>query len=134
VAAVYVEWIVCRAIIGLSGRPNLDVRHDLVRVFGLDKYKRCWWAELQGLPNARRLPEVVANWHAVTLAFDARDRLVHGRDRYTQRMAGPHVEALLSAVADICAYARECGVDINRRLPQRRRRKVAAEPKENPNG
>jgi hypothetical protein len=38
-------------------------------------------------------------------------------------MARPEVESLLDAVTDVCAYCRKHGVDINRRLPQRRQRR-----------
>lgn len=65
-----------------------------VSVYGLEKYKAFWRAELGHLAGAQLLTEVVTDWHAVTEAFDARNRLVHGRDRYTRKMATPHVEAL----------------------------------------
>ena len=95
---------------------------DLARVYGLDKYKNFWWCELKHLAATGRLTEVVTRWHAVTEAFGARNRLVHGRDRYTRKMATPHVEALLKAVSEIHAYCLTQGVDINQRLPVRRRR------------
>lgn len=122
VAAAYFEWIVCCSILGLSHRPNADVRTDLVRVYGLDKYKDFWQGELDHLDGAKRLTEVVADWHGVTKAFDARNRLVHGRDRHTRKMATPHVEALLAAVSEIHEYCLAHGVNINQRLPIRRRR------------
>jgi hypothetical protein len=109
----------------LSRRPNLDVRQDLVRVYGLEKYKAFWWAELQHLDGAQRLTEVVTDWHAVTEAFDARNRLVHGRDRYTRKMAKPHVEVLLTTVSEIHEYCFSHGVNINNRLRVRRRRPEA---------
>jgi hypothetical protein len=105
VAATYFEWTVSRAVIGLSRRSNLELRHDLGRVFGVDRYKEFWWAELKHLTDARRLPEVVKDWKATINAFEARNRLVHGRDRYTRNMAAPKVEALLEAVSDVHAYS-----------------------------
>jgi hypothetical protein len=125
VAAAYFEWTVSRVILALSRRPNLDVRQDLVRVYGLEKYKAFWGAELRHLAGAQRLTEVVTNWHAVTEAFDARNRLVHGRDRYTRKMATPHVEALLTTVSEIHEYCLSHGANINRRLRVRRRRREA---------
>lgn len=120
IAAVYFEWAICRALIGLSKRPNKQLREDLKDYHGLEAYKDLWRDELQHLDGAQRLPEVVSDWQAVKSAFNARNVLVHGRDRYTPKMATPHVETLLAAVADICAFTVENGVDINQRLPQRR--------------
>ena len=123
VSAVYFEWTLCRAIVGLSKRPNKEVRADLVTKHGLGAYKDFWRDELAHLPTALSLPRAVRDWHAVTKAFEARNVLVHGRDRYTPNMADPHVECLLSAVSDIIAYCLENGLNVNRRLPQRRTKK-----------
>ena len=123
VAAVYFEWTLCRALVGLSQRPNLEVRKDLERIHGLAAYKDIWRRELAHDPDALTLPRIVKNWHHVTEAFDARNLLVHGRDRYTQNMARPGIDALLAGVRDLCAYAASRGVNINQRLPQRRRKR-----------
>jgi hypothetical protein len=120
VAAVYFEWAICRAVIGLSKRPNKELREKLRDYYSLPAYKDLWRDELEHLPDRKRLPQAVSNWHEVTVAFDARNRLVHGRDRYTPNMAKPLVESLLAAVADISAYCLFRGLDINKRLPQRR--------------
>jgi hypothetical protein len=126
VSATYFEWSVCRAIIGLSARPNAEVRAALANTYGLDRYKEVWWHETQHLPNALRLPQLVADWQATKEAFNVRGALVHGRDRYTPNMASPHVEALLNSVADVNRYALEHGVDIGKRLPMRRRKARAS--------
>ena len=120
-AASYFEWIVCRTILGLSQRPNTEIREALGAVYGLDKYKAFWWKELQYLPDARRLPEVVSNWSAIVQSFQARNVLVHGRDRFTRNMASPKIESLLVGVADVSSYAAQCGMDINTRLRIRKR-------------
>jgi hypothetical protein len=125
VAAAYFEWTLCRVILALSRRPNADVRRDLVQVYGLDKYKDFWQAELQHLAGSQRLSEVVTDWYAVTEAFHARNRLIHGRDRYTRKMAAPKVEALLTAVSEIYEYCLSHGVNINQRLRVRRRKHSA---------
>jgi len=122
VAAAYFEWTVCRGILALSRRPNADVRADLARVYGLEKYKSFWQGELKHLGGATRLTEIVTDWHGITEAFDARNRLIHGRDRHTRKMAAPHVEVLLTAVSEIHEYCGLHGVNINRRMPVRRRR------------
>jgi hypothetical protein len=121
VSAAYFEWTVCRAVIALSRRPNAEVRESLVSVYGLDGYKDLWKKELAHLPGAKRLPEVVGDWHGVTDAFKARNRLVHGRTRYTRNMGTPALETLISAVSGIMAYCHSHGIDINRRLPVRKK-------------
>ena len=127
VAAVYVEWTMSRAIVGLSRRPNQEVRALLERTYGLDRYRKLWNAEMQHLHDARGLPDLIRDWNAVRLAFAARNVLVHGKDRYTPNMAKPHVDALIAAVSDICAYSLNNGVDINQRLPMRRVKHVPPE-------
>jgi len=124
VAAVYFEWATCRAIIGLSRCPNVEIREMLAETYGLGRYKDLWRDELGHLPDAQPLSKVVSDWSSVTDAFKARNLLVHGRDRYTQNMAAPKVESLLAAVSDICAYSLKHGLDINKRLPQRRRKRM----------
>jgi hypothetical protein len=123
VAAVYFEWTLCRAIVGLSQKPNLDVRKDLERSYGLAAYKDVWKRETAHWPDAKTLPQLVKDWQEVGKAFDARNKLIHGRDRYTQNMVRPGIDAILSAVREICAYSASRGVDLNVRLPQRRRKK-----------
>lgn len=125
VAAVYFEWTLCRAIIALSKRSNLEVRKDLEQTFGLKKYKELWCKEIAHLSDAKPLPEVVNDWHGITKAFDARNILVHGKDRYTQNMVRPGIDAIFKGVRDICDYTLSHGLDINKRLPQRRQKKVA---------
>lgn len=127
VSSVYFEWTICRAIVGLSKRPNKEVRRDLERIFGLDKYKDFWRDELGHLPNAQTLPLVVKDWQGIKAAFDARNVLVHGRDRYTPKMAAPKAESLLGGVSDICAFCLKHGLDINKRLPQRRQKREGKE-------
>ena len=121
VAAVYFEWIICRAIIGLSRRPNRQVRDDLISVYGLKAYKDQWKTDTSHLENFLTLPQLIRDWHGVTKAFDARNLLVHGKDRYTRNMATPKVDLLLNGVHDIYAYCLKHGLDINKRLPVRKK-------------
>lgn len=123
VAGVYFEWTLCRAIVGLSQRPNRDVRKDLEGTYGLDRYKDMWRKETAHRPNAKTLPEIVKDWQGIKIAFHARNKLVHGRDRYTQKMVRPGIDAIFAGVRDLCTYCANSGVDINQRLPQRRRKK-----------
>jgi hypothetical protein len=124
VSSVYFEWTMCRAIVGLSLRPNKEVRKDLERIYGLAFYKEFWRKELGHLSGAHTLPLVVKDWNGITTAFDARNVLVHGRNRYTPNMAAPKVESLLAGVSDVCDFSLKHGLDINKRLPQRRQKRV----------
>jgi hypothetical protein len=123
VAVVYFEWTLCRAIVGLSHRPNREVRKDLEKSYGLDAYKDIWSKETTHLGDAKSLPEIIKDWYVITEAFKGRNRLVHGRDHYTQNMVRPGIDAILAAVRDLCFYSESRGVDVNKRLPQRRRKK-----------
>jgi hypothetical protein len=125
VAAAYFEWTVSRALVALSDRPNRDVREALAGAYGLDRYKDLWRSEQRNLPGAQTLPKLVKDWNGVTNAFVERNRLVHGRDRHTRNMARPHVEVLLSAVADIYQYAEVHGVNLRERLPIRKKIRTA---------
>ncbi len=121
IAAVHFEWTICRAVLFLSPRPNREIRKELTVVYGLGKYKDFWRMEIVSLRGGHSLPSIVGDWKAVTDAFKARDRLVHGRDRYTRNMAAPHVEALLKAAAEIREYCKRVGVDFQARLPIRKK-------------
>ncbi len=126
VAAVHFEWTVFRAVIFLSPRPNRDIRQDFRWVHGLKQYKDIWREEVVKLCNGRTLPTVVGDWNAVIAAFEARNLLAHGRDRYTRNMATPHVEGLLSAAADVRGYCSQMGIDFQSRLPVRKKMRGGA--------
>ena len=121
VAVVYFEWTVFRAILFISKRPNNEIRKDLAGVYGLSHYKDSWRNELKHLKELQNLPQIVTNWKAVTDAFESRNRLVHGRDRFTRNMALPHVGAILKATAEIREYCLQHGYDLERRMPVRRK-------------
>jgi len=122
VAAAYFEWTVSRAIMFLSITPNVELHEKLRKTYGLEKYKDLWKVELSDRAKHRRLPEVVVRWKEVTDAFDARGRLVHGRDRYTKNMAKPVIETLLAACSDVRKYCESHGCDLTDRVPVRRRK------------
>lgn len=75
-----------------------------------------------------RSNKAVRDWLSVMKAFDARNRLVvHGRDRYTAKMAAPHIEALLKATGELREFSRSRGCDVGKRLPIRRKAPVASQ-------
>jgi hypothetical protein len=123
IAAVYFEWTLCRAIVGLSRRPNKEIRQAIEKIHGLAAYKDIWRNEMAYLPNAKALPQAVKDWHGITIAFEARNVLVHGRDRYTQNMARPKIDSIMAGISDVCAYCLSHGLNVNERLPQRRQKK-----------
>jgi len=118
IAAVYFEWSICRALMCLSTSPNKELRSSIEKAHGLRAYKDIWAREVM---NGTQLPVLVKAWHTLTQAFDARNLLVHGRDRYTRNMAAPHLEVLLAAVANVWDYCARAGYDLSKRLPVRRK-------------
>lgn len=119
-AAVNFEWTVSRAVLFLSRTPNAELRRQMADYYSLDAYKDLWRDEVMPTGNRRPLAEIVQNWSEVRKAFEARNKLVHGKGRYTRKMATPHVEALLKAVGYVDAYCTARGVDLSGRMPVRR--------------
>jgi len=95
-----------------------------------DRYKQLWKNEVMSSGAHDSLAQIVWNWSDVLKAFDARNRLVHGKDRYTRNMAMPHVEALIEAVEYVDSYCMARSVDLSGRMPVRRKRRVAVRPDE----
>jgi hypothetical protein len=120
-AAVNFEWTVCRAVLFLSKRPNSELRVMMGNYYSLDAYKDLWKSEVSAGSNFDALAVVVRNWSSLREAFKARNRLVHGRDRYTQNMAAPHVEALLHATGYVDDYCSLLDHPLLGRMPIRRR-------------
>jgi hypothetical protein len=124
VAAVYFEWTICRVVIGLSLEPNTAIRQELEKVYGLPKLSACWNSKLRHVPDYRALKSII-NFKAVEGAFQARNELAHGKDRYTRNMAQPHVDALLQAVAAVRDFCMKRGFDPMAKLPIRRKVRTA---------
>jgi hypothetical protein len=91
--AVNFEWTVCRAVLFLSQSPNVELRARMADFYSLDAYKDLWKLEVMSARQCSPLADIVRNWRAVRDAFKARNILVHGRDRYTKKMAEPNIEA-----------------------------------------
>jgi hypothetical protein len=121
-AAVNFEWTVCRAIMFLSPTPNITLRSRMAGYYSLERYKDIWREEVSAPRGHRGLAQLVENWSRVREAFEARNRLVHGRDRYTRNMAEPHVEALLDGVKYLDGYCEDAGHPLRARMPIRRSR------------
>jgi hypothetical protein len=120
-AAVNFEWTVCRAVLFLSKRPNSELRLMMGNYYSLDAYKDLWKSEISAESNFDPLATVVRNWSSLREAFGARNRLVHGRYRYTKNMAAPHIEALLRATGYVDDYCSLLGRPLLGRMPVRRR-------------
>lgn len=119
-AAINFEWTVSRAVLFLSPNPNGAVRTAMKAYYSLDGYKDLWKAEVVTSTQPTGLAAVVRNWSELRGAFDARNVLVHGKDRYTRNMATPHVSAALKSVRYVDAYCVARGVDLSTRMPVRR--------------
>ncbi len=122
VAAAHFEWTICRAVLLLSQTPNRELRRRMESVYGLKRYKDLWRDEVLSQGAGSTLPGVVSNWEDVKVAFEWRNRLIHGRDRCTRKMAKPKVEALLEGAAHVRAFCQLRGADFRQRLPVRRSR------------
>jgi len=120
-AAVNFEWTLCRAVLFFSRRPNAELRELMKKFYSLKTYKELWKLEIVDGRNFSPLAMVVNNWSSVCKAFDARNRLVHGKDRYTRNMATPHVNALLEGAGYIDDYCALVGYPLFKRMPVRRR-------------
>jgi hypothetical protein len=119
-AAVNFEWTLCRAVLFLSKRPNSELRALMERYYSLDAYKDLWNSEVVVGRNFSRLAVVVRNWSLIRKAFEARNHLVHGRDRYTRNMATPHVNSLIQGTSYIDEYCENLGYPLFHRIPIRR--------------
>jgi hypothetical protein len=119
-AAVNFEWTVSRAVLFLSTTKNTTLRQKLRDYYSLDKYKELWKNEVVAhghLPLAK----LVRNWSSVLKGFDARNVIVHGKDRYTRNMATPHVEALLKGARFVDKYCQDRGKPLYERMPVRKK-------------
>jgi len=120
-AAASFEWTVRRALVAMSCIPNRDVRCRLSKCSTLDGYKALW-GEVVAPTRGATLPKVVQNWGAFRGAFELRHRLIHGRQPAAgKKFAEEQCERVLSAATDVHMFAKDRGVDLDRRLPIRRR-------------
>lgn len=123
-AAANFEWTVGRCIIFLSSSPNVEVREQLAKCHGLDKYKDLWKREVIGNdPSIPPLTQVVKKWAEFQKAFMLRHILIHGRGTCSRDMALGPIELMLSAVDDLNAFASSRGKDLYGRVPVRRKKK-----------
>lgn len=125
-AVIHVEWTFRRAIIALGTSPNVEIRKQLQRCHGLDMYKDLWRDEV--FPKTKkRLPEVVKvkNWQNLHRSFGLRHRLVHGASSCGQEYAQVRTSWALAAAADVREFCSVHDVDLDSRLPVRRKRSIA---------
>lgn len=122
-SVIHFEWTVRRAIIALGTSPNVEIRERMKLDHGCDKYKQVWKDEV--FPNInQRLPEVVGNWDGLRRAFKLRHRLVHGITSCGHEYAEERLHWAISAATNVRAVCTVYGVNLDNRLPVRKRRKV----------
>ena len=124
-AAVNFEWTVYRAVLFLSQSPNSELRARMGNYYSLDAYKELWRLEVVAGRPRKLLPAVIRNWSAVHKAFKERNRLVHGRERYTRNMAEPYIDSLLKGTGYVDSYCESLGSPLHHRMPVRRKRRIA---------
>lgn len=122
-SAVHLEWVLRRAMIGLSALPNRQVRRCLEQCSGLNRY-RIVWDELVRPRFKRALPDIIANWEQLQGQngwYNLRHELVHGvSTTCSLAYAKRRIEALLKAADDVDEFCLKQGLDIFERLPVRR--------------
>jgi hypothetical protein len=122
-SVIHFEWTVRRAIIALGISPNVEIRERMKLDHGCDKYKQVWNDEVS--PNInQRLPEIVGNWDGLRRASRLRHRLVHGITSCGHEYAEERVYWAVSAATNVRAVCIVHGVNLDNRLPVRKRRKV----------
>lgn len=123
-AVIHIEWTVRRAIIALGTSPNVEIREKLEGCHGLKKYKNLWKDEV--FPNTQqRLPDVVKNWDDLQRSFRLRHRLVHGVSGCSHEYAQVRTSWALEAAADMREFCSVHNVDLDSRLPVRRKKSIA---------
>jgi len=124
-AAVNFEWTVSRAVLFISVTPNKALREKMAQYYSPDSYKRLWREEVcRNISGSPPLPRLIRHWPKVLDGFHARNVLVHGKDRYTAKMANPHINALLDAARDIDSYCESIGKPLYGRMPVRKKAAV----------
>jgi hypothetical protein len=123
-AVIHVEWTVRRAIIALGTSPNVDIRDQLKNCHGLEKYKKLWRNEV--FPKTQQgLPDVVRDWESLDRSFRLRHRLVHGVSGCSHEYAQVRTSWALAAAANVREFCSVHDVDLDSRLPVRRKRSIA---------
>lgn len=119
------EWTIRRAIIAMGTSPNVEIRAKFKRHSGgCDKYKDLWKEEV--FPNIElRLPEVVTNWDGLRRAFRLRHRLVHGVGSCGVDHAQERMIWAINATVDVRKVCEARGINLDSRLPVRRKIKTA---------
>lgn len=122
-SVIHFEWTIRRAIIALGISPNVEIRKCMKLAHGCDKYKQLWKDEVFPTIN-QRLPEIVVNWDGLRRAFDLRHRLVHGITSCGREYAEERVYWAVAAATNIREVCIAHGINLDARLPIRKRRKV----------
>jgi hypothetical protein len=125
---IHVEWTVRRAIIALGISPNVDLREALDHCHGHKRYKELWKKEVVqgGLTKAspvihKDLNVVITNWEGLIKAFNLRHKLVHGAGSCSAEYAAEKLGWAIDAARDVRTYCLTHEINIDARLPVRRR-------------
>lgn len=122
-SVIHFEWTIRRSIIALGQSPNVEVRDKLNRCHGYDSYKDVWKDEV--FPETQlRLPKAVKDWHGLVQAFRLRHRLVHGISSCGFDYAEKRMCWAINAAVDVRAICVAHGINLDSRLPIRRRSRL----------
>src|SRR5262245_13359146 len=117
IAAAHFEWVVRRAILNLSNRPNREVRAkmDQERWHGVESYKDAW-KELVKPRYGKTLPQVINNWSELPKAIRLRHKLIHGVEHCSRAYATAKTKIIVAAASDVIAFSAANGLDVMKRL------------------
>lgn len=121
-SVIHFEWTIRRAIIAMGTSPNVEIRERMKLDHGCDRYKQVWKDEV--FPNInQRLPQIIDNWDGLLQSFKLRHRLVHGITSCGREYAKERVYWAIAAATNIREVCVAHGINLDARLPIRKRRK-----------
>lgn len=100
--------------------PNVTIREQLQRSYGLDRLKEIWKEEAKPKTQVG-LAQVITLWPKLKKGFELRNRLVHGGKPTSSDYAADRIEWLLQAAREVQQFCEKQGIDLYRRLRVRRK-------------
>lgn len=122
IASAHFEWVLRRAIINLSDRPNREIRAKMEteRWHGLDGYKRAWKDLVKPKTNMT-LPQIIDNWSVLGGALMLRHKLIHGVESCSKPYATEKARCILAAANCVIEFSKNQGFDVMKRLKVRKK-------------
>jgi hypothetical protein len=121
-AFVNLEWLIRRAILSLSNRPNREVQEIMRknRPSGLQGYKEMWKEVVSSDGNHAGLTAIITNWSELLSAAHLRNKLMHGIYSCGPDYARRKTAIVQRATEALVLYCQALDVDLCSRLRVRR--------------